>query len=169
MPEKADYWRQQADVFLNAMLYHPTCSLIDKGALIKRRNVNGEIADLTSGRQQSYMEDAPAGTEYYHRLNPDATYALPVLFGIIDPHSELAKRSLDKLETIWNARWNGGGYERYHSSSQLDQPGPWTFGTAFIARAQHDAGMYRSQPSFTDMAERYTGWKCRSMVRGDST
>ena len=34
-----------------------------------------------------------------------------------------------------------GGYERYHSSSQFDQPGPWTFGTAFIARAQHDAGM----------------------------
>jgi alpha-L-fucosidase len=150
VPEKADNWRMQADVFLNAMLHHPTCSLIDKGALIKRRNVNGEIADLTSGRQQSYLEDAPAGTEYYHRLNPDATYALPVLFGIIDPHSELAKRSLDKLETIWNARWNGGGYERYHSSSQLDQPGPWTFGTAFIARAQHDAGMYdRSRRSLT--------------------
>ena len=73
VPEKADYWRQQADVFLNAMLHHPTCSLTDKGALIKRRNVNGEIADLTSGRQQSWMEDAPAGTEYYHRLNPDAT------------------------------------------------------------------------------------------------
>jgi hypothetical protein len=34
-----------------------------------------------------------------------------------------------------------GGYERYHSSSQIDQPGPWTFGTAFIARAQHEAGM----------------------------
>jgi hypothetical protein len=141
VPEKAGIWRKQADVFLNAMLHHPICSLIDQGVFIKRRNVNGEIADLTTGRQVSYKDDAPVGTEFYHRLNPDATYALPVLFGLIDPHSELAKRSLDKLENIWNARWYGGGYERYHSSSQLDQPGPWTFGTAFIARAQHDAMM----------------------------
>jgi hypothetical protein len=142
VPEKGEYWKKQADVFVDAMLHHPTCSLVDQGALIKRRNVNGAIADLSSGRQQAYVKDAPAGTEYYHRLNPDATYALPVLLGIIDPHSELAKKSLDKLEMIWNARWNMGGYERYHSSSQLDQPGPWTFGTAFIARAQLEAGMF---------------------------
>ncbi len=141
VPEKAEYWRKQADVFLNSMLYHRTRSLVDQGALIKRRNVNGEIADITVGRQDSYKNDAPLPTEYYHRLNPDATYAIPILTGIIDPHSALAKKSLDKLETIWNARWNMGGYERYHSSSQIDQPGPWTFGTAFIARAQHDAGL----------------------------
>ncbi|MFA5816153.1 MAG: alpha-L-fucosidase [Bacteroidales bacterium] len=141
VPEKADYWRKQADIFLNAMLHHPTRSLVDQGALIKRRNVNGEIADITVGRQNSYKYDAPLPTEYNHRLNPDATYALPILLGIIDPHSDLARKSLDKLESIWNARWNMGGYERYHSSSQIDQPGPWTFGTAFIARAQHDAGL----------------------------
>jgi hypothetical protein len=141
VPEKADYWNKEAEVFLNAMLHHPTRSLVDQGALIKRRNVNGEIADLTIGRQLSYKNDAPVPTEYYHRLNPDATFALPVLLGIIDPHSDLAIKTLDKLESIWNARWDAGGYERYHSSSQIDQPGPWTFGTAFIARAQHDAGM----------------------------
>jgi len=141
VPEKAEFWRKQADVFLNAMLHHPSRSLVDQGAFIKRRNVNGEIADLTAGRQPSYKNDAPAPTEYYHRLNPDATYALPILLGIVDPHSVLARKSLDKLETIWNARWDMGGYERYHSSSQIDQPGPWTFGTAFIARAQHDAGL----------------------------
>jgi hypothetical protein len=140
VPEKAEYWRMQADIFLNSMLYNSTRSLVDQGALIKRRNVNGEIADITVGRQDSYKNDAPLPTEYNHRLNPDATYAIPVFMGIIDPHSDLAKKSLDKLETIWNARWNVGGYERYHSSSQIDQPGPWTFGTAFIARAQHDAG-----------------------------
>ncbi|MCX6223165.1 MAG: alpha-L-fucosidase [Bacteroidia bacterium] len=141
VPEKADSWRKQSDVFLTAMLDHPTRSLVDQGALIKRRNVNGEIADLTVGRQVSYKNDAPVPTEYSHRLNPDATYALPIMLGIIDPHSSLAKKSLDKLEAIWNARWITGGYERYHSSSQIDQPGPWTFGTAFIARAQHDAGL----------------------------
>ena len=141
VPDKAEYWMKTADNFLNSMLHHPSMSLVDKGVLIKRRNINGEIADLTAGRETSYKNDAPFTTEYYHRLNPDATYALPILLGIIGPHSSLATKSLDKLEVIWNARWNVGGYERYHSSSQLDQPGPWTFGTAFIARAQHDAGL----------------------------
>jgi GH15 family glucan-1,4-alpha-glucosidase len=154
VPEKADYWRKEAGVFLNAMLHHPSRSLVDQGALIKRRNVNGEMADLTTGRQTSYKNDAPGPTEYNHRLNPDATYALPVLLGIIDPHSDLAIKSLDKLETIWNARWDGGGYERYHSSSQIDQPGPWTFGTAFIARAQHEAGLTgRSRRSLQWLAD----------------
>lgn len=141
VPEKADYWRKEADRFLNAMLHHPSRSLVDQGALIKRRNVTGDMANLTAGRQPSSKSDAPFPTEYTHLLNPDATFALPLLLGIIDPRSDLARKSLDKLETIWNARWNMGGYERYHSSSQFDQPGPWTFGTAFIARAQHDARM----------------------------
>jgi|GEM_PF-269644 len=141
VPEKAAYWRTEADRFLDAMLYHPSRSLVDHGALIKRRNVTGDIADFTAGRYPSSKSDSPFSTEYTHRLNPDATFALPVLLGIIDPHSDLARKSLDNLEPIWNGRWNMGGYERYHSSSQYDQPGPWTFGTAFIARAQHDAGM----------------------------
>lgn len=141
VPEKGVYWRKQAELFLKAMLHHPTCSLVEKGAFIKRRNVNGEIADITVGRSKFGKNDAPVPTEYNHRLNPDATFALPILLGIIDPYSDMAKKSLDKLEPIWNARWNMGGYERYHSSSQQDQPGPWTFGTAFIARAQHDAGL----------------------------
>ena len=43
---------------------------------------------------------------------------------------------------LWNARWIGGGYERYHSSGQCDQPGPWTFASCFILRAQHEAGLF---------------------------
>ena len=46
------------------------------------------------------------------------------------------------LEQLWNARWSDGGYDRYHTSSQPDQPGPWPFATTFILRAQHDAGMW---------------------------
>jgi hypothetical protein len=160
VPEKGPEWRKQSDVFLKAMLHHPTCALVDRGALIKRRNVNGEIADLSEGRRKTGKNDAPVPTEYYHRLNPDATYAIPILLGIIDPLSDLARRSLEKLEPIWNARWSMGGYERYHSSSQEDQPGPWTFGTAFIARAQHDAGL-------TDRSRRSLEW-LRDIQGGNS-
>ena len=54
----------------------------------------------------------------------------------------LARRTLDHLEELWNTRWSDGGYDRYHTSGQPDQPCPWSFATTFILRAQHDAGLY---------------------------
>ena len=142
VPGKAQYWREQADVFLHAMLHHPSRSLTQDGTLIKRRNVDGSVADLISGAPRSPGREDPASTESHHRLNPDASTAIPIFLRVIDPSSPLARKTLDALESIWNGRWNLGGYERYHSSSQQDQPGPWTFATTFLARAQHDAGLH---------------------------
>jgi hypothetical protein len=142
VPEKAAYWRTQADVFLNGMLHNPTKSLVENGALIKRRNVDGSVADYIPGIPYDPVRDDPRSTEAFHKLNPDASYALPILLHIIDPKSDLSLCTLDKLESLWNARWSFGGYERYQSSSQQDQPGPWCFATAFIARAQQDAALY---------------------------
>jgi hypothetical protein len=142
VPERATVWLTQARIIREAMLHHPSRSLVDQGALIKRRNIDGSVAVFMAGpKLPSKPKDDPLSTEAYHWLNPDATYALPIFLRVIDPTSELSIRSLDKLETIWNGRWCFGGYERYHSSSQMDQPGPWTFATASIARAQHDAGL----------------------------
>lgn len=139
VPEKKDFWRSEAGKFYEAMTGNPTKSLVVEGAFIKRRNVTGEIADIFEG--VTYFGDLPMGTERFHKLNPDASYALPILLNVIDPKSDLSLNTLEELEKIWNARWNFGGYERYHSSSQGDQPGPWCFATAFIARAQQDAGL----------------------------
>jgi hypothetical protein len=141
VPERAGAWRKHSEEFLEAMLRHPSRSLVDRGALIKRRNVDGSIAHTIPSPQPAFKKDDPYSTEAHHRLNPDASYALPINLGVVDPRSDLSRRTLDKLEEIWNARWTFGGYERYHSSSQQDQPGPWTFATASIARAQHDAGL----------------------------
>jgi hypothetical protein len=60
----------------------------------------------------------------------------------VPARSELARRTLDDLEGLWNTRWSDGGYDRYHTSGQPDQPGPWPFATTFILRAQHDAGNF---------------------------
>ena len=141
-PEKATRWRHEADVFLQAMLHHPTHALVENGRLIKRRNVDGSVADMIPGFARSSGRDDPASTEAYHRLNPDASAAIPIFLGVVAPRSVVAKNTLDALEEIWNARWDMGGYERYHSSSQQDQPGPWCFATGFMARAQHEAGLY---------------------------
>jgi len=139
--DRADRWRVEAARMRNAMLSHASASLVHNGRLIKRRNVTGEVADLQPDFP-GFAPDTPARTESHRRLCPDASVALPIALGVVDPHSELARGTLDDLEQLWNMRWSEGGYDRYHTSSQPDQPGPWPFATCFILRAQHDAGLF---------------------------
>ena len=134
-------WRTEADRIQQAMLTHPDQALVRDGRLIKRRNVTGAVADDTAGFP-GFAPDVPLKTERAHRLMPDASMALPIALGIVPARSELARRTLDDLEGLWNARWSDGGHDRYHTSGQPDQPGPWPFATAFIMRAEHDAGNY---------------------------
>jgi hypothetical protein len=139
--EKAEGWKREADGILQAMLSHPTRALVAEGHLIKRRNVTGEVADLLP-HWQSFQPDVPLRTEKSHRLYPDTTMALPITLRLLDPRSPLALRTLAELDPLWNSRWSDGGYDRYNTSSQPDQPGPWPFATCFLLRAQHDAGLY---------------------------
>jgi hypothetical protein len=136
---RAPRWRAEADRIREAVLAHPTRALVDQGRLIKRRNVTGEPAG-DAADFPGFQADVPLRSERAHRIHPDASIALPLALGIVDPRSELARATLDDLEGLWNARWSDGGYDRYHTSSQPDQPGPWPFATCFILRAQHEAG-----------------------------
>ena len=134
-------WHKEADRIQQALLSHPNRSLVRDGRLIKRRNVTGAVADDTAGFP-GFFPDVPLKTEHVHRLMPDASMALPIALGVVPARSELALRTLDDLEGLWNTRWSDGGYDRYHTSGQPDQPGPWPFATTFILRAQHDAGNF---------------------------
>ncbi|MCL5020409.1 MAG: hypothetical protein M1339_01840 [Bacteroidetes bacterium] len=49
---------------------------------------------------------------------------------------------MNELQSLWDLRWSFGGYDRYNTSSEPDQPGPWSFATCFILRAQQASGMY---------------------------
>jgi hypothetical protein len=137
---RAAGWRSEADRILQAVLHHPSRALVENGRLIKRRNVTGEIADFLA-TFKGYQPDVPGSTERHHRLLPDASQALPIALRIVDPLSQVAAGTLDELEALWNTRWTDGGYDRYHTSAQPDQPGPWPFATCFILRAQHEAGL----------------------------
>ena len=138
---QADRWRKEADRILQAMLSHPTRALVLDGHLIKRRNVTGEVADVLPFWRGRWP-DVPLRSEKHHRLCPDTTMALPIALGLVESHSPIALKTLDELEQLWNSRWSDGGYDRYHTSSQYDQPGPWSFATCFVLRAQHEAGLY---------------------------
>ena len=137
--ERAARWRAEADRMLQAMLSHPERALVEQGRLIKRRSTSGEWVKQVRWPGQP---DTPGATERIQLAEPDATLALPIALGIVDPSSPLARKTLDKAEELWNARWTGGGHERYHSSSQGDQPGPWPFASCFLLRAEHEAGMF---------------------------
>ena len=139
--DRAARWRKEADRIQQAMLSHPDRALVRDGRLIKRRNVTGAVADDTAGFP-GFFPDVPLKTERAHRLMPDASMALPIALGVVPARSELARRTLDDLEGLWNTRWSDGGYDRYHTSGQPDQPGPWPFATTFILRAEHDAGNF---------------------------
>lgn len=138
--DRADRWRAEADRITDAMLRHPTRALVEEGRLLKRRSVDGEPVRFI--RFPPAAPDVPLKTERVNLATPDATMALPIAFRLIDPASPLARNTLDELEQLWSARWFGGGYERYHSSGQCDQPGPWPFASCFILRAQHEAGLF---------------------------
>jgi hypothetical protein len=139
--DRAARWRAEAERIQQAMLSHPNRALVRDGRLIKRRNVTGAVADDTAGFP-GFAPDVPLKTERAHRLMPDASMALPIALGVVPARSELARRTLADLEGLWDTRWSDGGHDRYHTSGQPDQPGPWPFATAFILRAEHDAGNY---------------------------
>lgn len=133
-------WNRIANKMLNTMLHDPKMGLVSDGALIKRRSMDGRVVDTL--RYKGYVVDSPALTESMQRLLPDASMALPIDLGLINPKSELARNTLDNLQALWDFRWSFGGYDRYNTSSEPDQPGPWSFATCFILRAQQAAGMY---------------------------
>ncbi len=138
--DRAPFWRTEADRMEEAVLRHPRFALVDQGRLIKRRTRAGDRAITV--RFPASATDVPLKTERVNLLEPDSSTMLPLLLGVVPPDSALGRATVEAMEGLWEARWWGGGYERYHSSGQCDQPGPWTFASAFILRAQHDAGRF---------------------------
>ena len=127
-------WLKEADSIQAAMMK----TLVHNGAFIKRRNVTGKIADHLVN--PGGTPDVPSMNVNHHRIQPDATMALPMALGLVAPHSALADNTLNEVEKLRNLRWSGGGYGRYDSSCEINLPGPWGIAGALILRGQHAAG-----------------------------
>ncbi|MDZ7269489.1 MAG: hypothetical protein ONB48_18900 [candidate division KSB1 bacterium] len=139
--DRARGWLEAAQAITQAMLFDPKFCLIENGHFIKRRRLNGEVQTETFLREpETFPASIPLRQPGPHYLNPDSAAALPIALEFIDPRSELAQRTLAHLEGLWNTNWTGGGYGRYHYTSEPDSPGPWPFASLFIARAWFEAG-----------------------------
>lgn len=139
--EQAERWTREAQRIRAALLGDARYGLVERGRLIKRRDVSGAVQETIAPTAEAGL---PGGVPLVgaepHYLDPDTATALPIALEFVDPRGELARNTLAEIERLWNQRWDGGGYGRYHVSSEPDSPGPWPFASLFVARAYFEAG-----------------------------
>ncbi|MGD8727350.1 MAG: hypothetical protein PVH40_06875 [Gemmatimonadales bacterium] len=134
-------WALEAKRLEEALLEHERYRMIENGHLIKRRTIDGEWQRAVKVSAESGLPpDIPLMDDGEHLLDPDTSCALPIAHALVDPQSGLAHRTLEHIEELWDQRWEGGGYGRYHVSSEADSPGPWPFPSLFVARAYAEVG-----------------------------
>jgi len=139
--EEAKSWEKAAKKIREAMLHDSKYALIEDGQFIKRRQVDGKIQEEAIIEKDSNLpQGIPLTLDYPHYLNPDSSSVLPIAWEYIDPKSELAVKTLEDVEQLWNQTWDYGGYSRYNVTSEADSPGPWPFGSLFITRAYFENG-----------------------------
>ncbi len=140
-PGKGAEWTGAASALREAMLRSPRFSLVEAGAFIKRRGVDGRAQrEIRPGGGSALPRQAPLFEPGRHLLDPDTAAVLPVAWEFVDPRGTLARKTLASMETLWDQRWTGGGYGRYNVTSEPDSPGPWPFASLFVARAAIEAG-----------------------------
>ncbi len=147
--EEAARWRHAAERIHDAMLHHPTWSLVEDGRFIHRRLLDGSVqthlAPDPGYRRSDYQPyiSPDIGNDIRPRAcQPDIAEALPLIYGLVDPSGSLARRTMAALEQLWNPT-GIGGYARYAIDSDPDSPGPWAFATAFMAAAELESRLQR--------------------------
>lgn len=160
---KAAAWERAADRLKKAALGRGRFSFVRDGRLVKRLDTDGRVqAEISPPPGSRLPAEAPLFEKGRHLLNPDTSTALPIAWEFIDPAGPVARRTLRSLETLWNQRWTGGGYGRYHVTSEPDSPGPWPFPSLFVARASFEAGNDRNVRRVLDWLGRVQGSRAGS-------
>jgi hypothetical protein len=135
-------WSAAAAKIRHGMLEDPAYRLIENGMLIKRRKRDGVWQQHALPANRSALPPgSPLATNEKPAIDPDTSSAYPIMYGLIDPGSDLARKTLESMEILWNQSWTHGGYSRYNTTSEPDPPAPWPLATVFLARAFTEAGM----------------------------
>ncbi|MFV1967619.1 MAG: hypothetical protein ACC628_19495 [Pirellulaceae bacterium] len=138
-------WGEVSKRIWDAVLNHPKYKMIEDGHFIKRKTTAGEVMHRLRNDKSFGNGD----------LEPDSIELYPILLEMIDPKSDLARKTLDHVERLWNqdGLWSCGGYGRYNYQSEpaYDQPGAWPLVTMFVARAALECEDY-------ERAERALEW-----------
>lgn len=140
---QAARWGSASRKIKENLLHNPKFRLIEDGHFIKRRTLDGEWQrTMIPPNRASMPAGTPIATEKTPLAEPDTSEVMPIMYEMIDPKSDLARKTLEWVEPLWNERWDIGGYERYNSSSEPEPPGPWPFPSMFVSEAYWEAGNY---------------------------
>ncbi|MGD0782630.1 MAG: hypothetical protein ABSA30_07200 [Candidatus Aminicenantales bacterium] len=151
-PEKAIRWAAEAARLHRAWLEDRAFRMADNRGFIKRRGPAGPVQEtITAGAEAGLPEGVPLCSDGAHYLNPDTSVVFPILLGLVPSESPVAALTLSSLEALWNQAWTGGGYGRYHFTSEPDSAGPWPFASLFVARAAVESGRF-------DLVRRVLDW-----------
>ena len=134
-------WETASGEITNAAFVDPAYWLIEDGHLIKRRTRDGRWQRIVIPPDRNSMPPgSPISTEQEPSCEPDTSTVWPIIHGMVDPRSEIARNTLRWMEQIWNQRWEGGGYPRYNVTSEPDPPAPWPIASMLVARAYAEIG-----------------------------
>lgn len=134
-------WQAIAREMKESFFSDPTFRMVEDGRLIKRRRRNGEWQKLSIPPNRGAMPPgSPLALDENPVLDPDTTVAFPIIYGMVEPKSELSLKTLEWVDTLWSQQWEGGGYPRYNTHSEPDPPAAWPFNSVMVARAHAEAG-----------------------------
>ena len=147
-------WREAAGGLREAILTHPKFRLVEEGHFIKRRTRDGRWQRFMIPPDPARMPPgSPLAGNARPACEPDLGSVIPVMYGFVEPGSDIALGTLRDCERLWSQAWDFGGYPRYNTESEPDPPAPWPLATLFMARAYAEAGNW---PKF---------WQCVKWVR----
>jgi len=147
--EDSRRWLAASENMRSSFLRHPRYSMIENGKIIKRRLLDGSVqrelhVERDEKNKEFFAKFMPGGMPLAetgkHLLEPDTAQSFPIIYHIVGPGSEVARSTMEDLETLWSQAWSGGGYGRYDVSGEPDSPGPWPLVTCFMAQAYFEMG-----------------------------
>lgn len=170
---RARRWRQRAEAMWDAALHHPRFRLVEDGHLMKRRLLDGRFQRRTRTIPYAHRvtEETvrlyPRNLDRDGELEPDHSEVYPIALGMIDPEGPLARRTLRRMEQLWNQEWDFGGYPLQHAGSEPTKLGahtlPWQVITQAALLAREYDTVRRNLAYFlqTPEGQGYTWWEYR--------
>ena len=145
--DTAALWSSRSAAMWNAVVSHSDFALVEDDHFMFRRRLDGTFQRTAGASVYVHRPSAEPTTQMYPRnlyreseLDPSAFEAWPIALGLVHPESDLARRTLVRMEALWNDEWDFGGYGLHNANSEITKLGPWPMSFYMITQAAVEAG-----------------------------
>ncbi|MEP7235538.1 MAG: hypothetical protein ABI778_09605, partial [Ignavibacteriota bacterium] len=110
------HWKNASEKMHQTFVSLKSHSMIENGRIIKRRLLDGSVQkELHVDRKKEHSDffskfvptGMPLGNQHEHRLEPDVSQCFPIIYGIVDSNSEVARRTMEDMDKLWSQAWDG--------------------------------------------------------------